>query len=272
MVARPEQLGGQERPQARAAWISLRRMLERGLEHRHPLDIDESRRAEVPAAVGEGGAHELVSVAGRLGGAGDVEQGLAELGDAGLQLSFAEREQKLAPIGRIGLGQTGVQLERLLEPADRLVGGELRQRGPAGAGGVVARLRLRSGLGDRGPMLRELAQAGFGVVGAAPLQRLRNALVQPGTARAGEFVAEGVVDQRVHEGEPPGPVARLSHQRRRGGRFQDVDRIVLADAGHAGEQVDVELAPDDRGRAKDALGVWAESRHAPADDLVDARR
>ena len=200
------------------------------------------------------------------------EQGLAEVGYAGLELGLAECEQKLAAVGRVGAAQAALDVERLLEPAHRLVGRHLGQRRTAGAGGVVARLGPRVGAVRRGPVLGELAQGRAQPADGVFLERLGHPRVHACAPRTRELVAQRVVDQGVHEGEAPGPAWGLGHERGRRGSLEHVEGRVLVDGGDAGEHVDVELAPDDGRGAQQTLGVGAEPGDAPADDLVDALR
>ena len=156
----------------------------------------------------------------------------------------------------------------MAEAADGLVGRELGQRLAPGPQRVVARPSLRRGPGRGRPVQGELGEVGVAV--HALLERQRDALVQPRAPRAGQRRAQRVGDERVHEREAARVLGRLGDERRAGRRLEHVEGGVGVDPADARKQVELEVAPDHRGRAQHALGVGAQPRHASADHLVDA--
>ena len=131
---------------------------------------------------------------------GRLEQRLAMRRYTRLALRLAEPDQRLAPLsGR----DRPEQLQRVSKQLRRLARREAVQRPPPGARGVPGRLGPVDRDGRQPPVERELGELLVRVGAVEVLERLGDALVNPGAPAAAEPLIQRVVDQRVLEREPP---------------------------------------------------------------------
>jgi hypothetical protein len=81
-----------------------------------------------------------------------------------------------------------------------------------------------------------------------------------------------MLDQRVGEGEAPRPLAALPQERRRNRLIEQVEEASLGQVNSRVQQIEVEVAADDRGGAEHRAGVGPEALNPPSDHLAHALR
>jgi hypothetical protein len=104
------------------------------------------------------------------------------------------------------------------------------------------------------------------------LDRLADAAVQARPPRRRELGFERRAQQRVGEGVAPRSAGQLDDERGAHGRVEDVQQLVFAGVDDALEQVEVEVATDQRGDAEHPPGGLGQAGDAPADDVAHAPR
>ena len=185
-----------------------------------------------------------------------------------LSLRLAQSDQEVAALGRI-TARLAPQLECLAEPAQGLVGRELIERALARPARVVDGLRGLVRRRRAAPVMGQLGDPIARVVPAHLLERLPDPGMEPGAPRPAQVLVEGVIDQRVREGEAPDRTRLVDHRSSRG-LLEQVEQRVLVGLEHACEEIDVEVAADHRGHGKRLAARLAQPLHTPADDLADA--
>ena len=194
-----------------------------------------------------------------------------EGGLAGLALGRAEPDGQVDPEHRVGRGRPRAQSVEGLGVVPQGVGGG--QRGESGVAGLP---RVADRLGrSMGWVALDQCRASSptsepGGVAAELFQGLGHLPVGPGPPRGAQVLVEGVLDEGVGEVVAPGGVGQLPHQGDRRRRVEDVEQLVLGDARRPGQQVEVEVAADDRGDRQHPFGVRPESHHPAADHLAHA--
>ena len=165
-------------------------------------------------------------------------------------------------------------LERV-ERAARELGGVL-EREPLGGvvgghDGVLDRAhdRVRSG---RGEVARERGEPGIDAVGVAHGDRVADAAVQARAARLGQAVLERRAQQRVGERVLARAPARLDQQPGLDGRVEHVEQRPLVDVDDVLEQLELEVAADQRRGAEHGLGLVGQPRDAAGDHVAQPRR
>ncbi len=140
--------------------------------------------------------------------------------------------------------------------------------GPLGVGdGAVG--RPRPGGAEVPCQLRE-PRIGTRLVDA--LDRLADPQVRPRAPGRRELALERGAQQRVRERVAAGRARDLHQQRAAHGRVEDVEQLVLGQAGDRLEQVEVEVAADQRGDAEHGAGVLGQPADAGRDHVAHALR
>ena len=270
-IAGVVELDGQQREHLRTARVVLREGCRRGLERLHALGVDRADLAAPPSAVGEHGAAEAVRVANLSRERCRVEQGLAKVGVPALALGLAQADQQIAALRALPGRRPVVELERLSIPARGLAWRELLERALGGSLGIVQGLGRVVDAHDRcRPMARELPEPLTGLVSALLLEPFRDSLVQSRPAGGAKALIERVLDQRVGEGEAPGPLGALPQERRRNRLIEQVEEPSLGQVDGREQKIEVEVAADDRGGAERRAGVGAQALNPPSDHLAHA--
>jgi hypothetical protein len=262
-VELPTQAGEHER----AVGLARREPLECQLQDRDLVGVDGSHNLPV---VGQGRGDESPRVTELGGPPGRVEEGVAKGGVAGLVLGGAEPDREVDAEGRVGVGGLGVEIECVGEVAERVARCERSEGGVAGLAGVVDGLGHVDGLRRVGPVAGELADPAAGPLAAEIFEGFGDLAVGPGAAGGAEVLGEGVLDERVREVVTPGRIGQLAHEGRGRGGVEDVEHLVLGSRSGPGQEIEVEVAADDRRRRQHAFGVRSEPSDARADDHPDA--
>ena len=126
------------------------------------------------------------------------------------------------------------------------------------------------GLGGAAPVAGQFAHPGPGPVPAQVLQCLGHRRWARARRVGPEVLIERVLDEGVGEGVAARGVGLLADQGGVGGGLQDVEELVLGHGDGPGQQVEIEVAPDDRRHRQDAPGVRAEPTDPGADHLAHA--
>jgi hypothetical protein len=85
-------------------------------------------------------------------------------------------------------------------------------------------------------------------------ESLGNLSVNLRLAIVADGLVHGVLDEGMGEAVAP-PIGQLTYQGRRGGGVEDVEQVVVAGLGGSGQQVEVEVAADDRGHREHTPGL-----------------
>ena len=162
------------------------------------------------------------------------------------------------------------ELGGLAEVRGRPFVGQLLGRVLAGAHPVLDRLVevvARAGVGE---VMRELGEVRLEVAAVDLLDRRTGAPVHEHAARRGDRAVQGVADQRVRERVAPGcRVDLLDHARANRG-LQAVEQLVLGLRAQERQDVQLELAAEDRRGHEQAVRRGAEAADALGDDVLHA--
>ena len=95
-------------------------------------------------------------------------------------------------------------------------------------------------------------------------------MCKPGAAGAPEILIQRVLDEPMGEREALRSLRALLQERRRDRLIQQVEQPLLGELEHREQQLEVELAADDRSRAQRRPRIWAQALDSPPDDLAHA--
>ena len=118
-------------------------------------------------------------------------------------------------------------------------------------------------------MAGQLAHPGARPVPAELLQGLGHLAVGPGPAVGTQVLVQGVLDEGVGEGVAPG-LGQLADQGHGRCGIEDVEQVVLVGLGGPGQEIEVEVAPDDRRHRQHPPGLFAQTAHPGPDHLAHA--
>ncbi len=155
-------------------------------------------------------------------------------------------------------------LEGPFEVGDRFVAREPRERSVSRRQRVAHRLGLRA----RHRGLTEVMGEGVEVVGPANLERFGHRAMQAHSTARAELVVQRRTDERVRE--PPAIDLHLVEQAGFNRRGHRGEHLVLALAARPHDDVEIELASDDRRHSQHLVRHRAEAAEAPADHVTHA--
>ena len=246
--------------------------VQRLLQQRDVLGVLDAVLLPGAAGVPERRAGEGLRGPGGAGGdRGAGEARARRLPLAGVRLGGGQRVLELGELGRVGVLVAAPQPDRAAQQPDRLVVGEpgVRLRGGAPGVGDGAVGRPRPG-GAEVP--RQLGQPGIRPRAVELLDRLADPPVQPRPPGRRQLGLERRAQQGVGERVAAGRARDLHEQRAAHGGVEDVEQLVLGEAGDALEQLEVEVAADQRGDAEHATGVLGQAADARRDHVAHALR
>ena len=190
--------------------------------------------------------------AGGVRGAGEARARRLPL--AGVRLGGGQRVLEPGELGRVGVLVAAPQPDRAVQQPGRLVVGEpgVGLRGGALGVGDGAVGRPRAGGAEVPRQLREPRVRPRAV---ELLDRLADAQVQPRPPGRRQLGLERRAQQGVGERVAAGRARDLREQRAAHRGVEHVEQLVLGQAGDPLEQLEVEVAADQRGDAEHAAGV-----------------
>ena len=259
--------GEQEGP---VGTLGRRQPIQGGLEDPHFLGVDLPEGAVGTPVVGERGSDELVDGPEFLGLTCGFEEGLTKGRDAGLPLGRPEAQEETDPKQRIRQCSTVGELECLGEVADPVLGGKRFEGVFSRPGGVGDGLVGVHRPGGQQEVAGQLTDTLVGPVPEQLLQRFSHQAVHPGPAGRPHVFVEGVLDQRVGKPIATGRPGQLADEVGRLSVVEEIEQGVLVGSGDFGQEIDVEVPPDDRRCREDFGGPIPQPSHPGAHHLADA--